>query len=339
MKNFALLGFGGLGKMHFLRLLEIEKSRGDICLKAIVGADKDNLGKATQINIGSADLSNVDFLRFNLYDTVDELLENEELDFVISVLPTAMHAQTAIKCMENGLDVFSEKPMALSVEDCDKLVECSERTQKLLMIGQCLRFDGMYNKLKEFVDNNTYGKVIRGEFSRYSQLPIWTYKNWILDVAQSGGCPLDFHCHDIDIINHIFGMPDAVYTFGTNEKVELESVFSRFYYPDMIITAKADWSFPQKFPFKSETLVVFEKAVIEISNGETMTVYTDEEVTHPQIDAGDMFKNELSHFVECAVNKRNSSISTPKSVRNSVYIVNREIESMKADKKISVKED
>lgn len=337
MKNYALLGFGGLGKIHFLNLLEIEKKRGDICLKAIVGADKNNLGKTTKINIGAADLSNVDFSRFNFYDTVDELLENEALDFVISVLPTVMHAETAIKCMGNGIDVFSEKPMALSVEDCERMVECSKKTQKLLMIGQCLRFDGMYNKLKEFVDNKTYGKVVRGEFSRYSQLPIWTYKNWVLDVAQSGGCPLDFHCHDIDIINHIFGMPEAVYSFGTDEKVELESVFSRFYYPDMVITAKADWSLPQKFPFRSEALVVFEKAVVEICNGEKMTVYTDEETLHPQFDEEDMFKKEISHFIECAVSKNASSISTPESVRNSVYIVDREIESMRTDKKILVK--
>lgn len=336
MKKFALLGFGGLGKMHFSNLLEIEKNRGDLCLKAIVGADKNNLGKATQINIGAADLSSVDFSRFNFYDTVDELLENEELDFVVSVLPTVMHAETAVKCMEKGLDVFSEKPMALSMEDCDKMIECSKRTGKLLMIGQCMRFDGMYRKLKEFVDNNTYGKVIRGEFMRYSQLPVWTYKNWILDVAQSGGCPLDFHCHDIDIINHIFGMPDAVYSFGTDDKVELESVVSRLYYPDKIITAKADWSLPQKFPFRAQTMIIFEKAVVEITNGEKMTVYTDEEVIYPENSEGDMFRNELSHFVECAVNGKKSSISTPESVRNSVYIVSKEIESMKTDKKTAV---
>lgn len=336
MKNFALLGFGGLGKIHFSNLLEIEKNRGDICLKAIVGADKSSLGKATQINIGAADLSKVDFSRFNFYDTVEQLLENEKLDFVISALPTVMHAETAIKCMENGIDVFSEKPMALTVEDCDRMIACSEKTGKLLMIGQCLRFDGMYNKLKEFVENKTYGKVIRGEFTRYSQLPIWTYKNWILDSGQSGGCPLDFHCHDVDIINHIFGMPDAVYTFGTNDKAELESVFSRFYYPDMVITAKADWSFPQKYPFFAETLIVFEKAVVKINGGETMTVFTDDEIKHIKNDYGDTFKNELSHFIECAVSGKKSTVSTPKSVRNSVYIVSRELVSMKEDKKISI---
>lgn len=334
MKNFALLGFGGLGKMHFSNLLETEKERGDICLKAIVGADKNSLGKTSEINIGSTDLSKTDFSRFNFYDTVDELLENEKPDFVISVLPTVMHAETAIKCMEHGIDVFSEKPMALNVADCDRMIECSLKTGRLLMIGQCLRFDNTYNRLKKFVDNNTYGKVIRGEFTRYSQLPVWTYKNWILDAAQSGGCPLDFHCHDVDIINYIFGMPDAVYTFGTNEKAELESVFSRFYYPDKIITAKADWAFPQKFPFRAEALIVFEKAVAEISSGKAMTVYTDEETIYPEAETGDMFKNEISHFVECAVNKRKSLVSDPKSVRNSVYIVSREIESMKADKKI-----
>ena len=86
------------------------------------------------------------------------------------------------------------------------------------------------------------------------------------------------------------------------KKAEIESLFTRLYYQDKVITAKADWPFPQKFPFCAETLIVFEKSSVKINNGERMTVYTDEKVTTTENDAGASFKNELLHFIECAIN-------------------------------------
>ncbi len=326
--KYALLGFGGLGRVHFKNLLQIEKERGDISLAAICGADKSSLQKKSEINIGSTDLSDVDFSEYNFYDTADELLENEELSFVVSALPTVLHAEMAIKAMERGISVFSEKPMALSLEDCEKMVHCAEENKVQLMIGQCLRFDPKLQRVKKMIDDKEYGNVLRAEFTRYSQVPKWTHNNWILDIKQSGGCILDMHCHDVDIINYFFGMPQAVSSVVTNNKVELESAFTRYIYPDKIVTANADWSLPQKFPFCAHSMFVFDSAVAEIKD-DVLKVYTDDEVIVPEVSSEDFYMCEMREFVSCAVSGEESSISTGNSVKNSVKIAMAELESAK----------
>lgn len=324
MYKFALIGFGGLGKLHFKNLLQIEKERGDITLCAICGADRATLTQTSSINIGSTSLENVDFSEYRLYDTVDELLENEELDFVISALPTILHAKIAITVMEHGIDIFSEKPMALSVSDCEKMVEAAKKHKRLLMIGQCLRFDGAYQKVKEYIDSRLYGKVLRTEFTRYSPLPKWTFNNWILDRNQSGGCPLDMHIHDVDLINQYFGIPESVSSYATHNKVEFESIFTRYAYEDKIVTAAADWSFPQTYPFNARLLMLFEKATVLVNDG-TLTVFKDDEKIFPEIDREDYFLKELREFIECTVSGRKSEISTGESVMNSVKIIDAEL--------------
>lgn len=326
MIKYALLGFGGLGKLHFKNLLKLNEKHKDISLVAICGADKKTLTENTKINIGSTVLDNVDFSKYSFYDTVDELLENEELDFVISALPTVMHKESAVQVLNRGIHIFSEKPMALSLEDCEEMVESAKRADKVLMIGQCLRFSGLYEKVKEYIDNKTFGKVLRAEFKRYSCLPTWTFNNWILDRSQSGGCPLDMHVHDVDIINYFFGMPKSVSSYSTHNKVEFESIFTTYEYDDVFITSAADWGLVQQLPFESRLFISFEKAVVEIVN-DKITVYTDEETFTPDVDNEDYFYKELDEFIKCVKSGKNSKISDCDSVKNSIKIVMSEIKS------------
>lgn len=326
MLKYALLGFGGLGKLHFKNLLALEQEMKDISLVAICGADRKTITENMKINLGTTNLEGIDFSKYKFYDTVDELLANEKLDFVISALPSAMHKEVAVKMLENGLHVFSEKPMALCYSDCEQMVESARKNNKILMIGQCLRFDGCYEKAREYINNKTYGRVLRADFKRHSCLPTWTFNNWILDRKQSGGCPIDMHVHDVDLINHFFGLPKAVTSYSTHNRVEFESIFTTYEYDGMLVTSSADWSFPQQFPFAATLLMSFEKATLVIENGE-ITVYTDDEVIHPEVDKTDYFYKEMTEFISCVKNNTESEISDCESVKNSIKIVTKEIES------------
>ena len=181
MKKYAIIGFGGLGKVHFLNLLDIEKNRGDICLTAICNADLDAITKNIELNIKSVSMENIDFSKYNLYTDYKEMIDKENLDFVFIALPSFLHCEVCVYCMEHGLDVYTEKPMAISLEQCELMMNTSAKTGKKLMVGQSLRFSDEYIFIKEAIRNNTYGKVIKAEFSRKSPLPGWSYQNWLLD--------------------------------------------------------------------------------------------------------------------------------------------------------------
>lgn len=326
MLKYALIGFGGLGKLHFKNLLEIEKERNDINLVAICGADMSTLTQSSSINIGSTSLEGVDFSKYNFYDTIEELFENESLDFVITALPTVIHKESAVFALSRGVHVFSEKPMALSLQDCEEMTRAAKEANKILMIGQCLRFSSIYQKAKEYIDSKKYGKVLRAEFKRYSALPTWSFNNWLLDRKQSGGCPLDMHVHDVDLINHFFGMPKAVSSYSTSNKVELESIFTTYEYDELFVTSSADWSFPQQYLFTASMTMLFEKATVCI-NGNDIIVYTDNETIVPEVDETDYFMEEIKEFINCVTTNKESEISNCSSVLNSMKIADCEIRS------------
>lgn len=326
MYKYGIIGFGGLGKIHLSNLMALQKERGDIELAAICGTTLENACKLTSFNLGSVQLSESDFASCAFYDDYKEMVQNEPLDFVLSVLPSYLHAEVAVYCMEHGIDVFSEKPMALSEKDCVKMIQTSEKTGKKLVIGQCQRFCHAYRQIKHFTQSKQYGKVYRAKFIRLSQTPLWTWNNWITKRELSGGCVIDMHVHDTDLINWIFGTPKSVQSYITSNKVEYEGITSRFDYGDFSVTAEADWSFPQKFPFTAECIINYEKATVVLKNN-TLTIYDDEHITEAESDAEDYFYKEIKAFVDYVTTNMMNPDLDAHSVLASMKLVMSEIQS------------
>lgn len=333
MYKYAIIGFGGLGKLHLTNLLRLEQERGDIHLQALCGADPDTFKSNVKLNIGDIDIAAMDFSDCNFYQDYKDLIEKEKPDFILSTLPTYMHEEVAVYALERGIHVFSEKPMALSDEGCANMINASKRSGKKLMIGQCLRFSPVFNEVKKYIENGTYGKVYRAEFSRYSQTPTWTWNNWILDPKQSGGCILDMHIHDVDLINWLFGKPKALRSAATEKKAELESVFTQYFYDDLLVTSAADWSLPQTFPFEERCIINFDKATVCASGGK-LTVYTDGESFTPELSEETDFVREMRAFLKLALDGEECSETSPESVHLSIKLALKEIESAKTGKTI-----
>ena len=102
MLKFAIIGFGGLGQLHFNRYPKVkELACEDIELVALCDVEE-KFDKAVATNIaGSGEKQDTSNLR--TYLSVDELLDNEELDFVITALPTYIHAEIANKVMNREI--------------------------------------------------------------------------------------------------------------------------------------------------------------------------------------------------------------------------------------------
>lgn len=334
MYSYAIIGFGGLGKLHMTNLLKLEQERGDFHLKAVCGADPNAFHENVKLNLGDIDIASVDFSECSFYQDYKELIEKEKPDFILSTLPTYLHEEVAVYALNKGVHVFSEKPMALTAEGCTNMIEAAKRNNKKLMIGQCLRFDPGLEKIKEYIDNRTFGEIYRAEFSRYSQTPTWTWNNWILDPKQSGGCVLDMHIHDVDTINWLFGMPNSLRSASTSKKIQLESVFTQYFYDDLLVTASADWSMTQKFPFEQKCLFNFEKATVCMIN-EKLNVYTDNEIFSPEISEETYFMREIRAFLKLVIDGEESTQTSPESIRDSIMIALKEIESARIKETVS----
>ena len=242
MYRYAIIGFGGLGRVHLANLETINKERGDLTLCAICGTTREGFSKSVSINLGTTDCSHINIDDVNFYDDYKELIDTEKPDFVFTALPTYLHKDVAVYALERGVHTFSEKPMALNLEQCQAMIDASKKTGAYLMIGQCARFQKSVQIVKDYINSGIYGKVYRAEFQRYSQTPMWTWNNWILDPEMSGGCVIDMHIHDVDLVNYLFGIPVNVRSVMTNQKVERESVFSQYEMADgSIVLTRAVW--------------------------------------------------------------------------------------------------
>ena len=336
MFKCAIIGFGGLGKIHFNNIREVSERTGGVKLIAICDVDKNSFESQIETNLGSSDV-NLDLSTYNLYNDAKEMLDKEELDFVITALPTYIHEKIAVMAMEKGIHVFSEKPMALTLEQCENMIKASKENNVKLMIGQCLRFSAKYLFVKNLIDNKKYGKVVKAEFRRISPYPQWSWENWMTDHEKSGGAAIDLHVHDVDFINFAFGLPNSVTSVATNHKTKYESINTFYNYDDMLVTALGDWGMPGNFPFAPGYTVRFEKATVKMTATE-ITVYHEDGKTEiadiPQISA---YTEEMVYFVNSIKENTENTINPPESSMQTIKIALAEKESAATGKSVALK--
>lgn len=318
MLKYAIVGFGGIGKVHFSSYDEIKREIGDIQLVAICDREAAQFTTHTATNLGENKID-LDLSAYNLYTDIDDMLAKETLDFVLIALPTFLHTQYAVKIMDKGISVFCEKPMALNREDAKKILDAANRNNVSLMIGHCERYNPKYMLLGELIENKKYGNVIRASFRRLTATPLWS--KLLLDEAKSGGVALDMHVHDVDLINKFFGVPDAVVSRISDVKTKCDTVVTEYFYNNgPVVSAVADWCLPQGYPFTAEFLVAFEKALLEFKNG-VLTLYEDG--GKPQVielKETNAHAQEVIDFARCLIEKRPSKLNPAEQCYSSTVI-------------------
>jgi predicted dehydrogenase len=147
------------------------------------------------------------------YDNYDTIKDNPDIDIVYVVLPNSMHAEYTIRAAQAGKHVICEKPMAVSVEDCDKMIAACKKAGKYLSIGYRLHFDPYHLDMIRMGTQNEYGEIkkIVTEFLQPS-----IKGEWRLDKKYSGGGPLmDLGIYCLQGVMYITGMEPVAVTAQT----------------------------------------------------------------------------------------------------------------------------
>lgn len=93
------------------------------------------------------------------YDNFDTIADDDDIDIVYVVLPNSMHAEFSIKAAQAGKHVICEKPMAVSVKECDAIIAACEKASVKLGIGYRLHSEPYTKEVKRFVREQTFGAV------------------------------------------------------------------------------------------------------------------------------------------------------------------------------------
>lgn len=147
------------------------------------------------------------------YETFDSIGDNPDVDIVYVVLPNSLHAAYAIRAAKAGKHVICEKPMALTIEECDQMISACNEAGKMLSIGYRLHFDPYHLELARMGQQKIYGNIqkLYAEFCQVAEKGIWR-----LDKKLAGGGPLmDLGIYCMQAVMYSTGLEPVAVTAQT----------------------------------------------------------------------------------------------------------------------------
>lgn len=201
----GVIGTGGRGRAMFLKLQEVGEH---IHLKSVYDPDKELAIKL---------ISDSKFEDAKVCNDFREITTDPEIDWVMVMSPNCYHCEHILSSFENGKHVFAEKPLATTIEDCQKIHNAHQKSGLLFATGFVLRYAPLYNKVREILDAGTIGKILSIDANENVTPSHGAYimKNWRRYTKFSGPHILEKCCHDLDLINWFIGdLPTKVASFG-----------------------------------------------------------------------------------------------------------------------------
>ncbi len=322
----GLIGLGGQGRGHAKAMM---KAKGNVPYELVAVCDvrPENFEKISVQGNLKENSSSIGFDAYNCYTDADEMFAKEALDFVVIAIPTYLHCEMTVKALRAGCHVLCEKPMARTIAECDEMIRVANECGKQLMIGQCLRFWDEYRVLRGLVDSGELGKVTAGMFYRGGSFPAWSFENWYAHKELGGGAIFDQHVHDVDMVNYLFGMPEAVSSNGRVliEGSNFDTVCTNYIYKDgPVAFSHNDWTLSSGFAHGYR--VNFENGTLEMGKELKLTRKgaPAEVIEFTKTNA---LTNETTYFAECILGEHANEINPPESSRESIRLVLAEIAS------------
>ena len=263
------------------------------------------------------------------YTNYHDLLADKDIDMVTIVTHVKDHLKPTIDALRAGKHVFLEKPMADSVEDCDKILAEVEKTDKSFMVGHVCRFDTAYALAKEEIEAGNIGKIISMHARR--NLAKWITESSLDKISALSGDGI----HDIDLMFWYTGAkPKSVYaqTMNTRPEFRYDDIGWALFRLDNDAFAVIEnvWCLPDNVPFAIDARmeVIGTKGTIYIDNsGSNYMVLTEKGVSYPQstywptvngLRRG-YLKEEFDYFIKCITRGEKPTVITPQESRDAVY--------------------
>jgi predicted dehydrogenase len=250
------------------------------------------------------------FPRTRFTTSLDELLEDRELDAVAVATGVSTHAEVATRVLDAGKHCFVEKPLARSVEEAQSVVDAADAAGRTLMVGHLLEYHPGVRKLKEISDSGDLGEVYYVYSNRLNLGKIREDENALWSLG----------AHDVSVVLHLLGgeEPDEVLAHGESfvrDGVE-DVVFCYLRFPSgRVAHMHLSWLDPHKerrfTVVGSRRMATFDDMALERkvtiydkgfdpdfeNYGEYITRSGD--VTSPQVSNEEPLRIECRHLIDC----------------------------------------
>ena len=306
---------------------------------ALADRDPDRLSGKNQAggNIDGQAEGGFDYSSVRAFTDANALIADPDIDAVDICLPTPAHVPFGLKVLEAGKHLLIEKPLARTSADAMRLVEAAEAADKIAMPAMCMRFWPGWTWLKRAVDDGRYGKVLSASFHRVASHPQGSF---YADGAANGGAALDVHIHDADFIQHLFGMPQAVTSFGySNKTEEIDHIVTHYQTSGGgLIVAEGSWAMADGFAFLMQYTVNFELATASFDSAcdEPLKLSRNGETDAVVLEAGMGYEHEIAYFIDCVREKRQPKRVTMRDAAEAVRLIEAEVQSVREGRPVSL---
>ena len=283
--NYALIGIGRISSNHIQAAVNAN-------MKIVALCDLEESKSIEKIKT------------FNLKDTKNysnykEMIEKEELDLIAIATESGNHAEIAKYCIKKGINLIIEKPVAMSLEDIDEMIELKEKYNVVVSSCHQNRFNKAVQKTREAIEKNRFGKMFHGTAHiRWNRGPgYYNQDNWRGTWENDGGALMNQCIHNIDLLRWM--MHDEIeevfaYTDNLNhpyiETEDLGVALVKFKNGSYGIIEGTTNVFPQNL---EETLYLFgEKGTVKIGGKSVNTI--DEWVFNDGLDNSEDVKKNIS---------------------------------------------
>lgn len=140
------------------------------------------------------------------YTDYQQMLAQEKLDGVFITTPDYLHETMAVAALRQGIGVYLEKPLAITIEGCDHIIKTAAQYGAKLYVGHNMRFFPVIQKMKQWIDEGRIGEVQAIWCRHFVDYGGDAYfKDWHSERQYSMGLLLQKGAHDIDVIHYLAG--------------------------------------------------------------------------------------------------------------------------------------
>ena len=214
--RFGLVGFGAWGRHHANAITVTEGAE----LVAISARSEESVDAAKQ-----------EYPAAEVYNDFDEMMRRDDLDVVDVVVPSYLHHQVAMSVLESEKHLLLEKPMGVSISECDELLQRARERKRLFAVGHELRLSSMWGKAKQMIDEGFIGDPLYAlvELSRNPYR--LGAEGWRYDISRVGSWILEEPIHFFDLARWYLqssGDPQSIYAAANSRQPDHPELYDNF---------------------------------------------------------------------------------------------------------------
>lgn len=208
--KIGLIGSGHVTECWHLPAL---RNLNDASITAISDIDSEKLNRVANL-----------YRIKNQYTHYQDLIKDPDVEAVAVCVPVQFHTEIGLEAMNCGKHVFMEKPLALNIDDCEKLIKKAKESGLVTMLGFNFRWHRLIRRARRFIDQGALGriKMIRSVFTCSSQVPDENF-NWRKKRDQGGGTLIEIAVHHYDLWRFLLQSEvDEIYAMSRSYQLEDE---------------------------------------------------------------------------------------------------------------------